>query len=215
MGEGAYLLEQAMFEYFCSDLEKEIKEKKLAAVNKVTAFISGKLSWAKVLGEPVPNFNKDGREWTFEIEPNEKGLQLLIKNGLTDRIKGAGYNIGTKGQHKDRNPFIILKKSELTKDGDKNAPIRIYDVDDVDWDPKLNDKGVPTNLIGNLSEGDVKLDIRDYGVGKKKGIYPIAIRVTGHVPYESSEFGAMESDVKAPAVDTFRRDFDLDDEIPV
>lgn len=179
----------------------------MAAVNKVTAFLSGKLSWTKILGDPVPNYGKDGREWTFELEPNEKGLQLLIQNGLTDRIKGAGYNIGTKGQHKERKPFIILKKTELSRDGNPNTPIRVYGADDADWDREV--------LIGNGSEGDVKIDIRDYGVGKKKGIYPIAVRVTSHVPYESSEFGAMESNAKAPAVDTFRRDFDLDDEIPV
>jgi hypothetical protein len=194
----------------------ENKDRKLAVSNKVTAFISGKLSWAKVLGEPVVNYNKDGREWTFELEPDENGLQLLIKNGLTDRIKGMGYNIGTKAQHKERNPFIQLKKTEFNKDGNSNPPIRIYDVDDNEWDAKPNDKGIPTNLIGNGSEGDIKLDIRDYGPGKKKGIYPVAIRVTSQVEYEASEFGAMDSGhAKTPAVDTFKRDFGLDDEIPV
>lgn len=193
----------------------------MPAVNKATIFISGKLSWAKVLGEPVPNYNKDAREWTFELEPDEKGLQTLIKHDLSDRIKGKGYNIGTKGQHKDRDPFIQLKKSEFNKDGNPNPPIRIYDSNDAEWDPKNNDKGAPTNLIGNGSTADVKLDVRDYGPGKKKGIYPVAIRVNELVPYQSSEFGGMdnnENEKASPATkkNDFKKDFaeELNDDVP-
>lgn len=185
----------------------------MAATNRATIFISGKLSWAKVLGDPVPNYNKDAREWTFELEPDEKGLQVMIKQGLTDRIKGQGYNIGTKGQHKERTPFIQLKKTELNKEGKPNTPIRIYDEDDETWDSNT--------LIGNGSSADVKLDIRDYGIGKKKGIYPVAIRVTDLVEYQSSEFGGMDKEEdegfkpsKKSKKDTFKEDFGLDDEIP-
>ena len=192
---------------------ENIKDLKLVQANKTILFLSGKLSWAKVLGDPVLYYTKDARQWTFEIEPNEKGLQALIKNGLTDRIKGQGYNTGTKNQHKDRPPFIQLKKSEFSKDGSPNNPIRIYDQEDQDWD---KDK-----LIGNGSLADVKVDIRDYGVGKIKGIYPVAIRVTDHVPYESSEFGGMDEDENegaskkaAPKVN-IQKDFELDDEIPL
>jgi hypothetical protein len=182
----------------------------MVAASKATVFVSGKLHWAKVLGEPVMNYNKDGREWTFELEPNEAGLQAIIKQGLSDRIKGNGYNIGTKGQHKERVPFIPLKKSELNKDGNPNPPIRIYDGADAEWDT--------AKLIGNGSAADVKLDIRDYGPGKKKGIYPVAIRVTDLVVYQSSEFGAMGgAAVQAksePKTDDFNKDFGLDDDVP-
>jgi hypothetical protein len=136
---------------------------------KTTVFVRGKILWARIVGDPVPNFNQDAREWKFELEPDEAGLQALIKNGLTDRIKGRGYFTGQKNQHKDREPFIVLKKSELNKEGSPNSPIRVYDADDNKWDDK--------KLIGNNSVGDVKLDIRDYGVGKKKGVYPEAVRV--------------------------------------
>ena len=163
----------------------------MAAVNKATVFVSGKLAWAKVVGDPVPNYNKDGREWTFELEPNEAGLQKFIQHGLTDRIKGRGYNIGTKGQHKDREPFLQFKKPEFRRDGEANLPIRLYDGDNVEWE---NGK-----LIGNGSTADVKLDIRDYGPGKNKGVYPIAIRVTDLVEYESSEFGGMDGGGEEPA----------------
>lgn len=185
------------------------------ASTKSIVFISGKLSWAKVLGDPVPNYNKDGREWTFELEPNEAGIQTLLKHGLADRIKGKGYVIGMRGQHADRTPFIQLKKSELNREGEKNTPIRIYDADDNVWDQNT--------LIGNGSAADVKLDIRDYGPGKKSGIYPVAIRVTDHVEYTASEFGGMEdkgeddfkpAKGKGKKKDTFKEDFGLDDDIP-
>lgn len=181
------------------------------ASTKATAFVTGKLSWAKILGDPVVNYNKDGREWTFELEPNEAGIQTFLKHGLEDRIKGKGYNIGTKGQHADRAPFLQFKKPELNRDGEPNQPIRIYNEDDEAWDQK--------SLIGNGSTADVKLDIRDYGVGKKKGVYPAAIRITDHVQYEQNEFGGMdaEKDSDAPKKtkkDMVNKDFGLDDEIP-
>lgn len=186
------------------------------ASTKKTLYITGKISWAKILGDPVENYNKDGREWTFEVEPSEGGIQQLVEQKLTDRIKGRGYNTGTKNQHADREPFIQLKRPEFTKDGEPNEPIRLYDENDVKWDAKLNEKGQPTNLIGNGSSVDVKLDVRDYGPGKKKGIYPIAIRVTEHVPYQASEFGAMDEQLPVTKkIDTFKQDFELDDELPV
>lgn len=199
----------------------------MATVNKTTIFISGKIMWAKVLGAPVLNYSKDGRQWSFEVELDEKSLQTLIKNGLADRIKGKGYKLGTKGQHKDREPFIQFRKTEFNKDGKSNDPIRIYDVEDNKWDPKFNDQGQPTNLIGNESLGDVKLSVRDYGVGKMLGVYPDAIRITEHVEYEGggSEFDAYDDDgddgakpaKKAKAAkksSSFEQDFDMDDDVP-
>ena len=198
------------------------------ANSKATEFLSGSLAWAKVLGEPVTNYNKDGREWTFELDLDEPSIQKLLKHNLGDRIKGKGYNIGTKGQHKDRAPFIQFKKPEFNREGEPNKPIRIYDADDNIWDPQLNERGEPTNLIGNGSKGDVKVDIRDYGVGKKKGIYPGAIRVNEHVEFErTSEFGAMDNDgdddntvpaepaKKTAKKTTFEEDFGLDDDLPI
>ena len=179
------------------------------AVSKATVFMSGKLYWAKVLGEPRPNYGGDAREWTFEFEPDENGIALLKKHKLTDRLKD-------KYEDQGRGKYLVLRKTEFNKDGNPNTPIRIYDGDDNEWDR--------SNLIGNGSEADVKIDIRDYGVGKKKGIYPVAIRVTDLVAFQSSEFGGMDKaddeEVAAPAPkgkvkkDAFKEDFGLDDEIP-
>ncbi len=184
----------------------------MAVNNKSTVFLTGKLYWAKILGEPALNYNKDAREWGFELELNEDGIAALKKHKLTDRIKGRGYSVGQNGQFAEREPFIRLKKSEFNKDGNPNPPIRIYDKDDNDWEQN--------RLVGNESVADVKLDIRDYGPGKKAGMYPVAIRVTNHVPYQSSDFGAMDKDdTEDASVESFNKDFgladELDDEIPM
>ena len=175
----------------------------MPAVNKATVFMSGKLYWAKVLGEPRPNYGGDAREWTFEFEPDEEGLKVLKQHKLTDRLKD---------KYEDRGKFLVLRKTEFNKDGNPNPPIRVYDGDDNEWDR--------SKMIGNASAADVKLDIRDYGVGKKKGVYPVAIRITDLVPYQSSEFGGMDgkADRAAPPAkrNNVAKDFaeDLNDEVP-
>lgn len=181
----------------------------MPAANKATVFMSGKLYWAKVLGEPRPNYGGDAREWTFEFEPDADGLAVLKQHKLTDRLKD---------KYEDRGKFLVLRKPEFNKDGNPNPPIRIYDGEDSEWERN--------KLIGNGSAADVKLDIRDYGVGKKKGVYPVAIRVTDLVAYQSSEFGGMDKGDEAAAPpkknakkDTFKEDFgiqqdDLDDDVP-
>jgi hypothetical protein len=47
-------------------------------------------------------------------------------------------------------------------------------------------------------------------------MYPAAIRITDHIPYEATEFGGMDKDEAAPnnKQDNFKKDFGLDDEIP-
>jgi hypothetical protein len=148
------------------------------ASSKAVVFMSGRLFWAKVTGAPVPNYGGDAREWTLEFEPDEKGLALLKQHKLTDRLKEK-----EDAKNPDKGRFLVLRKPEFSRDGNPNQPIRIYDADDNEWDR--------AKLIGNGSAGDVKLDIRDYGVGKKKGVYPVAIRITDLVSYQSSEFGGM------------------------
>jgi hypothetical protein len=183
----------------------------MPADNKATEFLSGKIYWAKVF-DVVPNYGGDAREWTFEFEPDADGLKVLKKHKLTDRLKDK--------ENPDRK-VMRLKKPEFNRNGEANKPIRIYDNDDDAWDPKRNDKGEPTNLIGNGSAVDVKLDIRDYGVGKKSGVYPLAIRVTNLEEFQRvADFGGFKEDrPKDKPEDNFKKDFglpddnDLDDEL--
>ncbi len=172
----------------------------MPALNKATEFMSGTLYWAKVLGAPRSNYNGDGTEWTTEFVPDADGIAVLKKHKLLDRLKVK----------EDRANVLVLRKKGTNNDGSKADPIRVYN--------DANEPCAPDTLIGNGSKADVKLSIRDYGPGKKKGIYVDAIRVTSLVPYKSSEFGRMdEGSAKAPSKpakkSTFEEDFELDDDV--
>ena len=181
------------------------------AAKKTTIFVTAPIYWAKVLGEPRPNYDGDAREWTVEVEVTDELRDHLKTHRLLDRVKDKNATGG-------RGEYIVLKKKELTKEGNKNSPIRIYDSEDQPWDE--------TKLLGNGTIADVKITIADYGVGKKKGLYPEAIRVQTLVPYQSSEFGGMDGAKgddkpvakKAKKEDTFKKDFgsedDLNDPLP-
>lgn len=166
---------------------------------KNVVYLSGTIHWAKIFGKPHPNYGGDAMEWTFEFEPDADGVKVLKANKVADRLK-------TK---EGRKPFLTLKRKELRNDGDKNEHIRVYDNDSIQWPEET--------LIGNGSSVDVKLDIRDYGVGKFMGIYPQAIRVTKLVPYASSEFGAMDGKSAEPSGKPKKEpqfDIGLDDDVP-
>lgn len=171
--------------------------------NKSTkVFASGKVKWAKIVGERAlsPNYDGDAREWSFDFYPED--TTFLKDHKLLDRLK----------TDTDGNDYIRIKKPEFNKEGEKNEPFRIYDADDTPWDDRL---------IGNGSDVDVKIDIRDWGVGKKKSIYAAAIRVTDLVEYQSNEFAGMEKSTKKPSAKkkvpgkTILQELDdLDDDVP-
>ena len=139
-----------------------------------TVFVSGRVFWAKIIGQPRTNYEGDAREWAYDFVPDD--TSFLKEHKLLDRLKDPKDPID--------GPFLRLKKPELDKDGNPNEPIRIYDEDNQAWDDRL---------LGNGTKVDVKLSIVDWGVGKKKSIYTTAIRVTDLVPYVSNGFGAMDA----------------------
>ena len=195
-------------------------------------FARGKVYWAKIVGDQAlkQNYDGTGREWSFEFEPEDPSF--LKEHRLLDRLKdplGYANRLEDRGEREKaekareaaegRGDYLVLKKPEFTRDGQKNDPFRIYDENNEPWDDRL---------IGNGSVVDVKLDIRDWGVGKKKSIYCTAIRVRDLVPYEVDEFAGMDNEYDAPAPKT-RKDpparkaktklsgddlADLDDDIP-
>lgn len=193
--------------FYAYILPSFIKEKEIEKMDSTTVFASGKIYWAKIVGERAlhPNYDGDAREWSYEFEPDDPSF--LKEHKLLDRLKDKNAVDG-------RGPYLVLRKPELNRDGEKTDPIRIYTADNEPWDEN--------ELIGNGSSVDVKLRIVDWGKGKKKGIYTNAVRVTDHVPYISNEFGAMDGDeaptkpkkgkvAKQSSVDTLD---DLDDDIP-
>lgn len=165
-----------------------------------TEFVTGTLYWAKIIGKPVDNYERTGKEWTVDFVPDD--TSFLKQHGLLDRLKEPKEPIS--------GPFLRLRKPELDGNGDKNDPISISDSDKQPWG---------TDKIGNGSRALVKLTIADWGRGKKKSIWVKAIRVIDHVPYEVDEFaGADESSKtrssKPKAKPLSELDEDLNDEVP-
>jgi hypothetical protein len=207
-----------------------------------TVFITGTLYWFKGVnrGQAVQNYDGDGYEWTFEVEPDD--IEFLKEHRLLDRLKDPlAYAVKLEKKYKQygdeedkrkaekareaaegRGDYLILRKPTTDKDGNETDPFRIYDENNEPWDRDT--------MIGNGSKADLKLSIIDWGPGKKQSIYCKAIRITDHVPYESDEFAAMDAqeetaktapkktrakpkkaEPKASSAENFE---DLDDDIP-
>lgn len=179
--------------------------------NTTTVFVTGTVYWAKIVGDRAlhSNYDGDGREWSYELEPDD--VSFLKEHRLLDRLKDKNATNG-------RGEYLVLRKPEFDKDGNKNEPIRIYDEDNSPWDDRL---------LGNGTRVVAKLRIVDWGKGKKKGIYTTALRVEELVPFVSNEFGgydgaedqepAKSAKVKAkskPAKRAAEELDDLDDDIP-
>jgi len=192
-----------------------MKGNNLMASKTQTFVIRGKAMYAKILGEPIPNYDKSGKEWKMD-------LQLTDKNSLKElKAAGIGDRVKTKDNYLDGSPFMSFRQAEYRKDGvTKNEPIKIVDAAGKPWDDN--------KLIGNQSDVDVKFVKMDFGPGKKPGVYIRAVRVLNLVPYEKDDFGAITEDdeffqeaVKV-SDEEFAKDFglqgdvdDLDDELPM
>lgn len=175
--------------------------------DRTTVFVTGKVYWPKIVGDKalVQNYERDGREWTVELAPDD--TTFLKDHKLLDRLKDK-----EDGKNPDKGDYLILRKAEFNKEGEKNEPFRIYDGtgdETVAWDDRL---------IGNGTSVDAKLSIVNWGVGKKKSIYLTALRVTDLVPYLSDEFGGMDTAVKKKPVKKAKAPTaeldELDDDLP-
>jgi len=150
-------------------------------VDYTTVFVPGKVYWAKIVGNKALHDNYDkqfggenpGRQWAYELVPDD--VSFLKDHRLLDRLKDK-----EDPKIPDKGDFLILKKPEFTKDGERNDPIEIYADDNSDWDDRL---------IGNGSRVVAKLTIADFGKGKKKAIWTNAIRVEELVPHEGGSSG--------------------------
>jgi len=174
------------------------------AVNKQLVYLRGSLNWAKVF-DLVPNYNKDGLEWTFDLVLDGDGLKQVKQ-----------YKV-LKTKEKGDDTVLSFKQKEERANGSKNNPITVTDAAGKPW---------PADTpLGNGTVADVKFEIWDFGPGKFPGIYPKAIRVLDHVPYERQEFAPLSEDDKffakaseaekayIPSTKEFREDFGLSDDL--
>jgi hypothetical protein len=149
----------------------------------------------KVLGPPVPNYARDGYEWTFDFTPDAESLAKIKELGLEKKLK-----------NKDdaRGDFLALKQKELTSKGKKNDPITVVDARNRIWDPDVK--------IGNGSTIEVKIDVVDYGKAMPTGVYVRAIRVLDLVSYVRQEFAPLPEDSEyVQKADEFNWAGDADD----
>lgn len=178
----------------------------------------GKFHYAKVLGDPVPNYNKDGLEWKIDVEFIDQNTAKEFKKlGIGDRVKN-------KENYLDGADYASFKAKYNEKRSDEGRP----NVVDRRGKPWPQDE-----LIGNETVGDIRIAVVDYGKGLKKGVYIRGIRVLDHVPYIRDVFEPLEEDdeyyspsddddwgdpEEAKEVDNKKRlkddDEDLDDDIP-
>lgn len=192
----------------------------------------GKTSFAKILPDQLSlNYSKDGKEWKVDLEIDEATVKEAKKLKIADKIRrGEPYEKDgvEKPAYLDGRPYLTFRQAELRRDGSPNNPIEIKDILGKPWDY--------TKEIGNGSVVDLKFAVVDNGPGKKKGIYPRAIRVLELVefkrqtftdidesdPYYQAALKAQEdlkaapserSEVAAPekTETTFEQDFGLDE----
>lgn len=139
--------------------------------NKTTIVIRGKASYAKLLGDPVLNYNKDGKEWKMDIKISKETAKEMKGFGLADRVK-------MKADYLDGEPYLSFKQPEFKRDGKRNKPIAVYNILGKPWDQET--------LIGNDSDIEIKFQKVDYGPGKKSGAYLRSVRILKLVPYQGS-----------------------------
>jgi hypothetical protein len=206
----------------------KVERKERMPKKSTKVFATGKVYWAKVVGDQAlhQNYDGTGRQWSFEFEPEDAAF--LKDHRLLDRLKDPmAYALRLKERGEDekaeaamafaegRSDYLVLKKPEFNRDGEKNKPFRIYDSEGKEWGGQL---------LGNGTEVDVKLEIVDWGAGKKKSIYCSAIRVKDLVPYEADEFAGMDNPTPSKPSATKAKpssskkveldDGELDDDIP-
>lgn len=149
-------------------------------VNQEFITLRGKLNYAKVLGSPVLNYDKNGNEWKLDfIITDNADLARLKKLGIADKVK-------QKEEYLDGQPHLTLRQAEFTKAGEKNDSPKVADVTGEPWDQ--------TKLLGNGTVVDLKIRVADYGKGFRKGIYISGIRVLELVPYNRPVFDDLAED---------------------
>ncbi len=183
----------------------------MANMKPKTLRIRGKASYAKILGDPVTNYAKDGKEWKMDLElEGDDVLKELNKEGLKDKIKNKeGYLDGA--------PYMSFKHAATRLDKKtgqivENKPIRVFDAKGQPWDTE--------QLIGNGSVVDVKFEVIDWG-SDRIGCYIRAVRVIKLVPYMTADFDPLDEDdefyveVVAKGEDTPPFEDDLDDDMDI
>lgn len=173
--------------------------------------IRGKASYAMILGDPVLNYSKDGKEWKIDLVIDDDTAKEFKAAGLGDRVK-------SKATYLDGRKHVTFKQAEFRRDETPNKPINVMDILGEPWDQNT--------LIGNESDLEITFANQDYGPGKKNGMYIRSVRVLKLVPYAGKAAEPIKEDdpfyaealaakeKKAREAEQFKKDFGLEDPEP-
>lgn len=138
-----------------------------------TFYFSGTANWAKVY-EPVEAYDKTKpKEFTIQVELDEKSYDLFRQSGSQLRPKK-----GTEREFTFRCPSTALIKGEVAH----FAP-KVVDKNNEDFNEK----------IGNGSKVDIKVEVYDTRMGK--GTRLSGVRVVEYIPYDEAGY---EGEVDSP-----------------
>jgi hypothetical protein len=139
------------------------------------AIIEGKTKWFKAIGEPRDNYNKDGREWSFQIAIGSAEKLLFRQQKVKKSIKFD----------EELGDYVTVNLPELNKKEKPNRKIRVVDSDGADWP---EDK-----WVGNMSTIKATIEIEPYSFKNRDGdtisgakLIPTKIEIVEHVPYVSA-----------------------------
>lgn len=133
--------------------------------------LTGVAHWVKVIGDPVENYREDGNEWTIDVTPDQRGIELLRRVGLGEKLRN---------KDDDRDDFITFRRNELKKDGSANNHIEVVDAEGNPWNMEVGADGYPVTPIGNGSLVKVKFSVFEMPArGKFKAlIKPVIYKIT-------------------------------------
>lgn len=132
--------------------------------------ITGKVYWAKIIGQPVQAYNENEKEWTIDVALDDNALDTIKSLGL-------GWKVKNKGD--ERGDYYIFQRRELKKkDNTPNQPISVVDAQGKPWDG---------GLIGNGSLVQVEFNTFLVPAYKKLAAHQkdaiLSVTVLEHVPY--------------------------------
>lgn len=158
---------------------RPMKRKNENMSDTTTLVMRGEIHWAKILGDPVLDYDKTAKEWTFDFIPNDpKGARAELKAlGVADRLRA-------KEGHLDDRDYMTFKQKELRADGTPNRRIDVENITGKEWDQEKK--------IGNGTVVDVQFVVVDFGPKRYKGVYPRCVRILQHVPYEGKSFDKID-----------------------
>lgn len=123
--------------------------------------VTGPAWWAKVLGDPQPNYDETENQWSINVGVDQRGIDLFSRLNMKDKVKN---------NDDDQGDFVTFRRREFKKDGTPNDPIEVVDAEGNPWDTE--------KLIGNESKVKVRFSVLESKFKGKTFIKPYIWKIT-------------------------------------